>query len=963
MTSSPVRFTGLTSGMDTQSMVQQLMRAESMRMDRLTRRRTLLQWRQEKTRSTMTVMNEFRRTHTDANLGTRSINNPAAWNTTRATVTNANGSGNTKGITVNTSSSSAVGSFDIRVVQSAKGDLVRGRQFMTSPGFTTLVPGDGPISELNLSTTLSHFLERGGVNNSILSTETTYVQIGNANIRVRGNYTTQQLMNLVNENSTAGVNMRFDTIRGRFILEARGTGANALVRTGSDDWGLLEHMGLQDIRSGPSGSVGNVVTGTPQNAPVLMSTVLNTLTGVYDGQSMTIGGHSFTLEVNEALGSFIGRVNAHAGVDFQIGLTSGRFWASGNSTASVIETGSGALLHFMGLENIVPTLNPAYVTGVNTEFMPIDLPGISGSSNWADILTAMGSTTIFSQLALQDPDNPPSADAEFTIRIGRYTQEASSPTHTDITINSNTTVLDFFNEANATATDDPEHGIHVEFDLTDVAANRINIRAAQPGGEIAISQYPGGNNVLQLFGITSQVQMQISVANLPPSVSGNLVTPALNARIADLPFYLGAESFEINGETVTIGANYTFQDVISRVNNTPGIGVQISFNASTGAFSVEATESGNLAQINTDNSTILTFMGLSNITWSGNVALSTLPDGSPNFANDERIVRHAQNAIIHYDVNASLGHVVMEQENNSFEIHGIRINLTNAVETRAADGTGGVFTITAKRDTEDIMNAIREFVEAYNDLIRYLNALHTTPRPRAGNSARGAVFEPLTDEQRQGMSDREIERWEEQARTGLFHRDRDIRNIQQQLRNAMFSPIVLERDSETGRILDSIFLFQVGITTVGRAGASSDQLIGVLQIDENRLRAALEENPERVQALFASTGGNRLWGNMEQRNTRMPYVGLGFRIDDILNNVASDTRGVLQQRAGYNSGLMVSENLMTRQLRDYDRRIEQMQQFLIRRENHFFAMFAKMEAAMSQSHAQMDALVTWSMQQ
>jgi flagellar capping protein FliD len=91
-------------------------------------------------------------------------------------------------------------------------------------------------------------------------------------------------------------------------------------------------------------------------------------------------------------------------------------------------------------------------------------------------------------------------------------------------------------------------------------------------------------------------------------------------------------------------------------------------------------------------------------------------------------------------------------------------------------------------------------------------------------------------------------------------------------------------------------------------------------------------------------------------------MGLGQRLYDILTTFGADDDGPLRQRAGYTSGLMVSENLMTRQLRDYDRRIMEMESFLQRRENHFFAMFARMENAMAQSHAQMDALFAFGAQ-
>jgi flagellar capping protein FliD len=241
--------------MDTAAMVQQLMRAESMRMDRLTRRRQVLQWRQQDMRGTMGRLNEFRRENTDAIFNRNAINNNSTWNTVNTTVSAANGNGSTTGISVSPTHTARPGSFDVRVAQHATGDIAMGRTFrITDAG--TLVPREGtgtaPITTqpggqaLDLNThTISRFL-----GHNILPEESTYVRIGDANIRVNGSDSIQQFMNNVNQSELAGANIRFDQMRGTFILEARGTGENALVRTGNDSWGLLANMGLENIRGG-----------------------------------------------------------------------------------------------------------------------------------------------------------------------------------------------------------------------------------------------------------------------------------------------------------------------------------------------------------------------------------------------------------------------------------------------------------------------------------------------------------------------------------------------------------------------------------------------------------------------------------------------------------------------------------------------------------------------------------------
>ena len=48
----------------------------------------------------------------------------------------------------------------------------------------------------------------------------------------------------------------------------------------------------------------------------------------------------------------------------------------------------------------------------------------------------------------------------------------------------------------------------------------------------------------------------------------------------------------------------------------------------------------------------------------------------------------------------------------------------------------------------------------YNEMLELVNKQVSTPRPRSS----GKVYDPLTDEQRKEMSDKEIEVWEEKAR-------------------------------------------------------------------------------------------------------------------------------------------------------------------------------------------------------
>jgi flagellar capping protein FliD len=405
----------------------------------------------------------------------------------------------------------------------------------------------------------------------------------------------------------------------------------------------------------------------------------------------------------------------------------------------------------------------------------------------------------------------------------------------------------------------------------------------------------------------------------------------------------GVDNFEIRSDE-------SIQSFMNRVNSHADTGVIMSFDTMRGVFTMEARGTGEDARVVTGNDQFgfLQHIGLHNVRYGANNPVDTSfppgvslpPNATPPSDAVYRFARVAQNAIIYFDGGSALGGIELEQESNSFEIEGLRINLTGNA------AVGQTFNINTTQDVDDVMEMIRDFVEQYNNLIRYLNALHTTPRPRAGNSVRGAFFEPLTDEQREAMSDREIERWEEQARTGLHHRDDVLRQIHNDLRRMVQEPV---------RIGDGQYmrLSNIGITT--GYGSGSERLIGMLQIDEAMLRNALETRGEDVERMF--TQSPMAAGSQATRNARLadPRSGIATRVDDIISNAIS-INGSLFERAGREGGVAATDNRMSRQIRDYDDRIFQMQQWLTRRENHFFMMFARMENAMAQANAQMDSL-------
>jgi flagellar capping protein FliD len=458
------------------------------------------------------------------------------------------------------------------------------------------------------------------------------------------------------------------------------------------------------------------------------------------------------------------------------------------------------------------------------------------------------------------------------------------------------------------------------------------------GNRVMVETNPATGTAITLREIREEINGE-TVTRWEQMGTDSNTTVTINSMERDRrPVY--ETNVEINGRNILINSEMTIQQFMNAVNaneNMPNISFntlhrQLTFTAQrTGA-------EGNATTVRTggDGFGLLSRLGLADIGAPQDPPASA-PDGTVDY--DSRVISRASQAVL--IVNDGSGEATVRSDTNSVSIGdtGITINLTSASQ-------GAEFTIGVTRNVDNTVEAIRRFVDEYNDLIRYLNAMHTTARPRQGTNL---FFEPLTDAQRQEMSERDATRWEEQARIGMLHRDQDLRNLQDDIRRGMMEPVRIFTENGPS----TLSLHQIGITTGG--GTGQERLMGLLQIDEDALRRALQERPNDVEGLFTERSFSTAI-NPAQRNARRAEQGIGPRLDDILAN-SFDPRGTIRNRVGVHGMLDTVENPMSRQITEYNNRIDNMQRWLFRRENQFFTMFSRMEQAMAQANAQMDSLM------
>lgn len=247
----------------------------------------------------------------------------------------------------------------------------------------------------------------------------------------------------------------------------------------------------------------------------------------------------------------------------------------------------------------------------------------------------------------------------------------------------------------------------------------------------------------------------------------------------------------------------------------------------------------------------------------------------------------------------------LESKTNSYEVNNLNLQFN--------DVTNGHASISVTNDTDHTFDKIMAFVNQYNEVIDKLNESQQERRYRD--------FPPLTSEQKKEMTEDEIEKWEERAKSGILRGESSITDGMFQMRRSWYAGV------ETGGEFTS--LTQIGITT------SPNYLDGgKLLVNEDELKRALRENPEDVQKLLS---------NSAEDNSK----GLIHRLEEAVEL----TIDKIDQHAG--KGTYTLDNyVLGKRMKELDNRISAFEDRLVRIETRYWNQFTQMEKAIQRLNDQ-----------
>lgn len=365
--------------------------------------------------------------------------------------------------------------------------------------------------------------------------------------------------------------------------------------------------------------------------------------------------------------------------------------------------------------------------------------------------------------------------------------------------------------------------------------------------------------------------------------------------------------FNINGVDFTFNKTDTLKSLIDKVNNSSA-GVELKYSELTDAFTLTSKRTG------TGNNIVISNTG-------GNFF-----DANP--ANSA--VRIATGVINNgKDAQFELDGIDVTRSDNSFTIDGVSYSLNEADPLTEVQ-------ITVNADVNGVYDNIKAFVDKYNEIIGKINGELLEEKFRE--------YQPLTDAQKEELSDDEVKKWEEKAQKGLLRNDPILSKIVTDMRKALSGSI----DGVSGILSD------IGITT------GTYEQRGKLVIDEFKLKEAIRNEPDKVKDLFIKKSSIDYSPNLtsEQRTQRYKEEGVAQRLYDIitdnirLSRNSNGKKGTLIEKAGLVGDVSEFVNTIDSDLDKTKQRISEMNEKLLKKEDNYYKKFAAMETALNRMNQQ-----------
>lgn len=257
--------------------------------------------------------------------------------------------------------------------------------------------------------------------------------------------------------------------------------------------------------------------------------------------------------------------------------------------------------------------------------------------------------------------------------------------------------------------------------------------------------------------------------------------------------------------------------------------------------------------------------------------------------------------------------------NNTFAINGL--TFTALAETKADE----VVTVTTQDDTDGIYNMLKDFLKEYNSIINEVDKLYNA------DSAKG--YEPLTDDEKDAMSESEAEKYETKIKDALLRRDSSLSSIR-----SGFVEVMSKGIEVNGK---KMYLSSFGVNTLSYFTAGDNEK-NMYHIDGDPDDASTSGNADKLKSMIASD----------------PDTVVSF-FTQLSKNLYSKMNDLSKPVEGYRSfGSFYDDKKMKTDYDDYKTKISDLEEKLADYEDKWYKKFSSMETALAKLQSSTSAVTS-----
>lgn len=422
--------------------------------------------------------------------------------------------------------------------------------------------------------------------------------------------------------------------------------------------------------------------------------------------------------------------------------------------------------------------------------------------------------------------------------------------------------------------------------------------AIKSGNEFVDKNFNGNEDLMLNLGLTPKSSGAFGAYGdkLGPEISGE--KPLSNFAITE-------SQMTINGKTINLS---NVENLLKSFKDELGVEVEVRANR----FVVKSDPDGVLSKFDSDNmddnaKSVLASLGIGML------------DRRNGMVSEQSAVK-----IDGSDAEIKLNGATFTSTSNNFNINGLSINIKETTQIGEENGVPkyGEVKLVTDTDVDSIYKTIKNFITEYNAVISEMDGLY--------NADSAKDYEPLTDEEKEALSEKEVEKWEEKIKKSLLRRDNTLNSVASMMKTAMI------KSFDVNGVKMSLSTF--GIKT-GNYFTSKDNEKNIFHIDgdpedstvsaeDDKLKKAIAADPDGVADFFAQL------------------------TDNLYDELYEKMRGTTLSSAF----TVYNDKQLNTEMDQYNKQISRWEDYVSQQEEFWYSKFTAMEKALSQLQSSSSAL-------